>query len=418
MGSLFFIFGFISWINAILIPYFRIAFELTHTESYLVVFAFYISYFLFSVPASYLLKRVGFKKGIMIGFWMMSIGAFLFIPSAIIMTYGLFLFGLFSIGAGLALLQTASLPYITILGPKESAAQRLSIMGICNKSAGILAPLLFAAVIFKATDSEMFAQLSQMGEVEKGVALHELIQRVIVPYIGVGIVLFALGILIRLSPLPEIDTENESDELAKANSDKTTIIHFPHLILGAIAFFLHIGAQIISIDTIISYANSMNIDLIEAKVFPSYALAVFLVGYLVAIFCIPRFFSQLRAFQVTALLGAALTLLVVYGRGQVSFLGHSADISIWFLVLMGLSNSIADITILPLALDGLGKFTKLGASLIAMGLVGNAILPLVYGFFADISDTRHAYWVLMPCYLYLIFYAFHGYRLRKWTLSK
>jgi len=416
MASLFFIFGFTSWINAILIPYFKIAFQLTHIQSYLVTFAFYISYLLFSVPSSYLLRKVGFKRGMMVGFWTMAVGAFLFVPAAITMTYAVFLLGLFSIGAGLALLQTAANPYITILGPKERAAQRFSIMGICNKGAGILAPLLFAAVIFRTSDSEMFAQLPQMGEVERNAALHELIQRVIVPYVCVAIVLVGLGLMIRYAPLPEIDTEHESEELAKANAEKKTVMQFPHLVLGAVAFFLHIGAQTISIDTIISYANSMDIGLLEAKVFPSYTLFVFICGYILGIVCIPRLVSQLNAFRISAILGIVLTLLIVYGNGEVNFLGHRADISIWFIVLLGLSNSVADIVIWPFALDGLGKFTKVGASLLTMGLVGNAVLPLVYGYFADISTTRHAYWVLMPCYLFLAFYAYRGYRIRKWSV--
>src|SRR6266542_3938400 len=163
IGFLFFMFGFTSWINAILIPYFKIAFELSHVQSYLVTFAFYISYLLFSIPASYLLKIVGFKKGMMIGFWVMSAGAFLFVPAALIMTYEVFLLGLFSIGAGLALLQTAANPYITLLGPRERAAQRFSIMGICNKGAGILAPLIFAAVILKPTDTTLFNDLHTMS---------------------------------------------------------------------------------------------------------------------------------------------------------------------------------------------------------------------------------------------------------------
>ena len=164
IGFMFFMFGFTSWINAILIPYFKIAFQLSHVASYLVAFAFYISYLIFSIPASYLLKSVGFKKGMMIGFWVMSAGAFLFVPAAITMTYGLFLLGLFSIGAGLALLQTAANPYITVLGPKETALRRFSIMGICNKGAGILAPLLFAAVIFRLADSGVLAT----GRVQDG----------------------------------------------------------------------------------------------------------------------------------------------------------------------------------------------------------------------------------------------------------
>jgi len=415
IAFMFFMFGFTSWINAILIPYFKISFELSHVQSYLVTFAFYISYLIFSVPASYLLKNVGFKKGMMIGFWIMSCGAFLFVPAAITMTYELFLLGLFSIGAGLALLQSAANPYITILGPKERAAQRFSIMGICNKGAGILAPLLFAAVIFKATDSVMLDQLKSMSEAEKDIVLRELIQRVIVPYACVGTFLFLIGLFIRFSPLPEIDTEHESDEVAQANSSKTSITQFPHLILGAFAIFLHVGTQVISIDTVISYAGTMNLNLIEAKVFPSYTLTAQICAYLIGIVFIPKFFSQLTALRLSTILGIILTLLIIYAKGQVTFLGHTNDISLWFVVMLGLANSLVWAGIWPLALDGLGRFTKIGASLMVMGLAGNAILPMVYGYFVDIFNARDAYWVLFPCYMYLVFYAFRGYRLRKWT---
>src|SRR5687767_13542488 len=178
IGVMFFMFGFVSWINAILIPYFKIACELNNFQAYLVTFAFYISYFIMSVPSSYLLKSIGFKKGMMTGFWIMSVGAFLFIPAAATRTYAVFLLGLFILGTGLAILQTAANPYITILGPKERAAQRISIMGICNKAAGILAPLIFAAVVLKATDSDLFKQLPGMDALQKEAALDELIQRV------------------------------------------------------------------------------------------------------------------------------------------------------------------------------------------------------------------------------------------------
>ena len=415
IAFMFFMFGFTSWINAILIPYFKISFELSHVQSYLVTFAFYISYFIFSVPASFLLKKIGFKKGMMIGFWVMSCGAFLFVPAAITMTYELFLLGLFSIGAGLALLQSAANPYITILGPKERAAQRFSIMGICNKGAGILAPLLFAAVIFKATDSAMLDNISSMTQAEKDVIFRELIQRVIIPYACVGSFLFLIGLFIRFSPLPEIDTEHESEELAQANSSKTSIIQFPHLILGAFAIFLHVGTQVISIDTVISYAGTMNLNLIEAKVFPSYTLTAQICAYFIGIFFIPKFFSQLTALRVSTIFGIILTFLIIYAKGQVTFLGHTTDISIWFVVMLGLANSLVWAGIWPLALDGLGRFTKIGASLMIMGLVGNALLPMVYGYLVDIFNAREAYWVLFPCYVYLVFYAFRGYRLRKWT---
>jgi MFS transporter, FHS family, L-fucose permease len=415
IGLMFFIIGFVSWINAILIPYFKIACELTNFQAYLVAFAFYISYFVMSVPAAFLLKRVGFKRGMMYAFFIMAVGAFIFIPAAYVRTYEIFLIGLFGLGAGLSVLQTAVNPYITVLGPKESAAQRISIMGICNKFAGILAPLIFAAVILKTSDDALFSQLDAMGEVERNAALDELIRRVIVPYFCVGIVLIGLGLFVRFSPLPEINTEHESAEVASANSGKKSILQFPHLILGAFAIFIHVGTQVIAIDTIIGYAQSMNIPLMEAKVFPSYTLFATICGYILGIVCIPRFISQVTVLRICTILGALFTLSIIYASGEITFLGHRTDISIWFVVLLGLANSLVWAGIWPLALDGLGKFTKLGASIMIMGLCGNAILPLFYGHFADLYDVRTAYWVLFPCYLYLIYYAVHGHRLRRWA---
>ena len=416
IGMLFFIFGFVSWVNAILIPYFKIACELNNLQSYFVTFAFYISYFVMSVPSAYLLRKAAFKKGMMTGFWAMALGAFIFVPAAFTRTYEIFLLGLFTIGAGLAVLQTAANPYITILGPKERAAQRISIMGICNKGAGIIAPLIFAAVVLKATDTELFKQLITMNEAAKNAALDEFIRRVIPPYACVGTVLFALGLMVRYSPLPEINTELESKEVAAANYGKKSIFQFPHLILGAVAIFLHVGTQVIAIDTIIGYANSMRINLLEAKVFPSYTLSATICGYILGIICIPKFITQVNALRICTLLGTIFTLLIIYARGQVNFLGHSTDISIWFVVLLGLANSLVWAGIWPLALDGLGRFTKLGASVMVMGLCGNAIMPLFYGWLADLHNVRTAYWVLFPCYLYLVFYAFYGHKIKRWRL--
>jgi FHS family L-fucose permease-like MFS transporter len=414
IGVMFFIFGFVSWVNAILIPYFKIACELTSFQAYLVAFAFYIAYFVMSVPSSYLLRAVGFKKGMMFGFWAMALGAFIFVPAALSRTYEIFLLGLFTIGIGLAILQTAANPYITILGPKERAAQRISIMGICNKAAGILSPIVFAAVILRPTDTDLFAQLSTMSDEQRGLALDELVRRVINPYIGLGIFLLVLGILVYRSPLPEIDTEHEDENLATVNAGKTSIFQFPHLVLGALAIFLHVGTQVIAIDTIIGYAGSMNISLLEAKVFPSYTLFCTICGYLIGITVIPKFISQVNALRICTILGAIFTLLIIFAKGDFTFLGHDTDVSIWFVVLLGLANSLVWAGIWPLALDGLGRFTKLGASIMIMGLCGNAIMPLFYGHFADEYDLRQAYWVLFPCYLYLVFYAVKGHKIRKW----
>lgn len=415
IGVMFFIFGFVSWVNSILIPYFKIACELTNFQAYFVTFAFYISYLVMSVPSSYLLKSIGFKKGIMTGFLIMSAGAFIFIPAAMGRTYAVFLLGLFTLGAGLAILQTAANPYITVLGPKESAAQRISIMGIFNKGAGILAPLIFAAVVLKATDSDLFKQLPGMSAAERAAALDELVRRVIVPYSVVGTVLIGLALFIRFSPLPEIDTEKESDEVAEANAGKRSIFQFPHLILGAIGIFLHVGTQVIAIDTVIGYAGSMNIQLMEAKALPSYTLALTIFGYIFGIICIPGVISQVNALRLCTLLGTLFSLLIIFGEGQVTLLGLTSDLSLWFVVLLGLSNSLIWAGMWPLALDGLGRFTKLGASVMIMGLCGNAILPLFYGYFADKYDLRTAYWVLIPCYLFLVFYALYGHKIRRWT---
>jgi FHS family L-fucose permease-like MFS transporter len=418
IALLFFIFGFTTWINAILIPYFKIACELNNVQSLLVAFAFYIAYLVMAIPAAHLLQKVGFKKGIMIGFWIMSLGALIFIPAAFSRTYGLFLLGLFSIGTGLAILQPAANTYITMIGSKERAAQRMSIMGVCNKTAGIIAPLLLATAILRPTDTELFKQLPLMSEATRNAALDELIERVILPYASMAIVLFLLGLFIRFSILPEIDTDSENSEVANANSSKTSIIQFPYLILGAVAIFLHVGSQVIGINTIIGYAQSLGLPLLEAKVFPSYILTVTMLGFLMGIVLIPKYIKHLKVLRICTASAIVLTMLFFIVHGQVTFLGHTTDLSIWFLVILGLSNSLMWSTIWPLSLNGLGRFTKMGGSIMIMGLCGSAILPIIYGYLADQFDPRLAYWVLLPCYLYLVYYAYYGYRVKNWTFNK
>ena len=418
IAGLFFIFGFVSWVNAILIPYFKIACELeTQFESYLVAFAFYISYFVMSLPASWLLRRAGFRTGMMIGLLIMSAGAFVFVPAAWWRSYPMFLSGLFTIGTGLAILQTAANPYITILGAREKAAQRLSIMGICNKGAGILAPLVFAAVILRATDTGLFQSLPDLSAAERSAALDELIRRVMAPYTVVGIVLMLLALMIRLSPLPEIDTESESEQEADENRSRSSVLAFPHLVFGALAIFFHVGTQVISIDTVIGYAAGMGLDMDAAKIFPSFTLTATIAGYLIGISLIPKVISQRTALRICTVLGLMLSLLIVSTSGEVDWLGLKAEVSIWFVVLLGLANSLVWAGIWPLALEGLGRYTKTGASLLIMGLCGNALMPLLYGWLADRTDLQTAYVILIPCYLYLTWYAVHGHRLRRWTVS-
>lgn len=416
LAAMFFIFGFVSWVNSILIPYFRIACELTHFQSYFVTFAFYIAYFVMAIPSGRLLDRVGFKRGIMYGFMFMAAGMGVFVPAALTRTFGIFLAGLFMIGTGLAILQTAANPYVTIVGPIESAARRISIVGICNKLAGIISPLVFAAVILKASDAETFRLIEQgaFDPATKAAVLDELIRRVIVPYSILGAALLAFGIFIRHSVLPEIDTTSDNTS-AGGGEDRKSIFSYPYLVLGALAIFFHVGAQVIAIDTLIQYAGSMGLDMLEAKVFPSYTLTCTMLGYILGIILIPRVISQKNALIVCTVLGLLLSLGVIFLHTPVTFFGHKVTLSLLLLNALGFPNALIYAGIWPHAIRGLGRHTKTGSSLLIMGLCGNAIMPQIYGLVADKVSLAAGYWVLIPCFVYLIFYATCGYKIERWT---
>lgn len=417
LGILFFIFGLVSWVNSILIPYFKVACELTHTQSYFVALAFYIAYLVMSIPAAKLIGRIGSKKGIISGLWLMAAGTLLFIPAAYTRAYPVFLTGLFTIGTGLSVLQTVANPYVTILGPIESAARRISIMGLCNKIAGILAPLLFAAVILKSSDTALFETLkaSSISDIEKDTLLNELIQRVIVPYAVLSLFLFLFGCIVRFIRLPELANEQTEQENTPTPETHRSISSYPYLILGVFAIFFHVAAQVISIDTIISYAESMGLNLHEAKIFPSITLTCALLGYFLGILLIPRFASQQRIFRLCTIGGLVLSFCVLFIPGTIQMYGHSTSLSIWCLSLMGVCNALIYASIWPLAIHDLGRWTNLGSSFMVMALCGNAFMPVFYGLIADNCGLRTGYIVLIPCFLYLIFYAFYGYKLNHWS---
>lgn len=419
IGVVFFIIGFVSWVNSILIPYFRIACELTNYQSYFVTFAFYIAYLVMSVPVAYLLKKTGYKKGMMYGFFCLAAGALLFIPAALNRTYWIFLIGLFTMGTGLSVLQAAANPYITIIGPIETAARRISIMGVCNKFAGIVSPIIFAAVVLgKSQDILESVESGLLSGIAKEAALNELIRGVILPYSILSLLLLFIGLFIYKSKLPDINPEEENEEVATANCNKTSVFQFPYLILGVLALFLHVGTQVVAIDTIISYAGSMGVGLLDAKFFPSYTLGATILGYLLGIVLIPRYISQKNALIVCTVLGLILSFGVIFAHTNISLLGHNAGLSIWFRASLGLPNSLIYAGIWPHAIRNLGRFTKIGSSMLVMALCGNAILPLVYGKLADITSLQTGYWVLIPCYIYLIWYAVFGYRIMNWSLKK
>jgi FHS family L-fucose permease-like MFS transporter len=403
IGSLFFIFGFITWLNSVLIPYLRIACELNNFESYLVAFAFYISYLIMAIPSARVLKAIGFKRGMAVGLGVMAFGALIFIPAAMTRTYSLFLLGLFVQGTGLAILQTASNPYITILGPRESAAKRISIMGICNKVAGAIAPIVLGAITLKNVDV-LKQQLLTMPAAEKAVQLNELASRVILPYICIIVVLIILAIAINFSHLPEIDTEHEDEAVAKANSNKTSVFDFPHLMLGALTLFLYVGAEVLAGDTIISYGASQGIPLSTAKFFTTCTLVAMIAGYIVGIITIPKYLKQGTALKFSAIIGVVFSIIAILTSGYTSVL---------FIALLGLANSLMWPAIWPLAIADLGRFTKIGSSFLIMAIAGGAILPLIYGRLADVLNPQHAYFILIPIYLFILYYATIGSKIRK-----
>lgn len=406
LGAFFFIFGFVTWLNGTLIQYLKIACELNTFQSLLVAFAFYISYFVMALPSSWVLKLTGFKNGMSLGLFIMAFGAILFIPAAESRNYNLFLTGLFIIGTGLSILQTASNPYVTIVGPIESAAKRISIMGICNKVAGVMAPIILGAIVLSDADS-LVKELQTMDAVQKNIRLDELAARVVMPYSILAGVLAVLGILVRFSPLPEIEEENESIIEEDSLNLNSNVFQFPHLVLGVIALFLYVGVEVLAGDTIGSYGQSQGIPLSESKNFTAFTLSAMVIGYIIGIFSIPKFIKQSKALAYSAVVGIIFSIVAINTHGYVSVL---------FIALLGLANALMWPAIWPLAISGLGKFTKTGSALLIMAIAGGALLPLCYGKLADVNFIGHqlAYWILVPCYVFILFYSLKGYKFSKW----
>ena len=403
IGSLFFIFGFTTWLNSTLIPYLQMACELSNLEAMFVAFAFYISYFLLAIPSSRILEKTGFKNGMSLGLSVMAVGSLIFIPAALSRTYGLFLTGLFVQGAGLSLLQTASNPYVTILGPIESAAKRMSIMGIANKVAGIISPLILGAVILKNAD-EIESSLTTMNLAEKTETLNNLAHRVITPYIIIAGILVVLAILIRYSGLPSISADSEKTQ--DANKKHRSIFSYTYLWLGVISLFLYVGVEVIAVDTIISYGKSIGFAFSEARFFASFTLFAMVAGYFLGIVAIPRFISQSKALAIMAIIGIIVTAAGVFFTGYTSIL---------CIALLGFANSLMWPAIWPLSIHKLGIHTKLGSAFLIMAIAGGAILPLIYGALSDMQNigTQKAYLIMIPAYIFILFFAIKGHKIGK-----
>lgn len=401
IGCLFFVFGFITWANSQLIPYLKIACELTDTQSYLVATAFFAAYFVMAIPSSFVLGKVGFHKGMSLGLLVMAAGALLFVPAAQSRSYPLFLTGLFIIGTGLALLQTASNPYVTILGPIDSAAQRISIMGICNKVAGILSVYILGSIVLKDADA-LKAKLLTLPEAEKIAELNSLASRVIQPYIFIASSLAVLAVIIYFIHLPEIKEEESPDTAISAADIKTSVFQFPHLLLGALAIFFYVGVEVISYDTFSGFGEHLGYKLETARTFASYTGYGLLVGYVLGILAIPSLISQQKALVYSCMLSIFLVFITMFSSGTLAVASFA---------LLGFSNAIMWPAIWPLAIHNLGKFTKVGAALLIMGIIGGAILPPVYGALsAAIGNKQWGYALMIPAYMFILYFATGGYR--------
>jgi len=417
IAGLFFIFGFITWINGSLIPFMKTINELTATQSYFVATASYISFVIMALPASYVIEKLGYKNSMSIGLIVMALGALVFIPAANARTYWLFLMGIFIQGAGMTLLQTAANPYITILGPIESAAKRIAIMGIANKVAGALGALIFGSLLLSGI-KEINEKLSTVSVTEKETLLSTMADSVIFPYLVMAAILFVLGIAIRYAPLPHVEASpiKESDE---EGTSKTSIFQFPHLWLGVLTLFVYVGAEVIAVDTISSYGLALGFNGSQIKLFPTYTLMAMVGTYALGIVLIPKYISQATALKSSALLGIVLTLLIVFTTGYISIL---------FVALLGIANALVWPAVWPLTLEGLGKFTKTASALLIMAIAGGAIIPPLYGWFVDSSRqelitqgmneanaaaqaSTSGYWILLPLYAIILYYAIAGHKL-------
>jgi glucose/galactose transporter len=403
LGSLFFIFGFITWTNSQLIPYLKIACELNDTASYLVATAFFAAYFVMGLPSAAVLRKTGFKNGMSLGLLIMAAGALLFLPAAHARNYPLFLTGLFIIGTGLALLQTASNPYAAILGPMESAAQRISIMGICNKVAGILAVVVFGSIMLKDVDG-LKARIAAMTPAARTTELNLMAERVIMPYTWIAISLAALAIVIYFIRLPEVPEETPVTDNG-LSAAKTSILQFPHLLLGALAIFCYVGVEVISYDTFTNFGTELGYATATASGFAKFTGYGLLAGYVLSILGIPKVISQQKALLIMTWLSIALVVAAMFTKGHVAVVCFA---------LLGFSNSVMWPAIWPLAIDKLGRFTKTGSALLVMGIAGGAALPPLYSKLSEFihmdNPKQLAYVILLPCYLYILYYALKGHK--------
>ncbi|HDS1512207.1 sugar MFS transporter [Stenotrophomonas maltophilia] len=402
VGVLFFLIGFFTWLNGPLITFVKLAFELSEVGAFLVLMVFYLSYFFLALPASWILRRTGMKKGLSLSLLVMAGGAALFGEFATQRWYPGALGGLFVIGSGLALLQTAINPYISILGPIETAARRIALMGICNKIAGMLAPVLIGTLVLHGI-GDLDAQVQAADAVTKAVLLNEFAAKIHTPYLAMAALLVVLAVAVLFSPLPEIkSSEANATPVAAGAAERRSIFQFPHLWLGVLCLFVYVGVEVMAGDAIGTYGHGFDLPLDQTKMFTSLTLGAMLVGYVVGLLLIPKVVSQSRYLTISAVLG------VVFCLGAWATHGY---VSVAFVALLGFANAMMWPAIFPLAIRGLGRFTETGSALLVMGIAGGAIIPQLFAVLKQHIDFQLVFVLLMvPCYLYILFYSVIGHR--------
>ncbi|MCA0899273.1 sugar MFS transporter [Microbulbifer agarilyticus] len=422
IGLLFFIFGFVTWLNGALIPFLQTICELSAFEAMLVASAFYIAYTVMALPMAAIIERTGYKIGMALGLALVAVGALIFIPAAYSRMFGIFLLAQFVVGSGLTILQTASNPYVVKVGSPETAAVRICIMGLLNKGAGIVAPLVFTALVMSGISGVSDAELSALAATAKDAKLDELAGQLVTPYIGMAILGFVLAVAMMFAPLPDIEDEAiEGQEEMAVNLP--ALLKFPQLILGSIALFFYVGVEVIAGDAIGLLGKQAGLDTAVASVLTSYTMVFMVLGYLWGTVAIPRFISQQAALLISAVLGILFTIAVMTGSLESTAMSSATlavfglpeiPNAVYFVALLGFANAMCWPAIWPLALDGLGKFTSKGAALLIMGISGGAVLPPLYGHFADTGDGQLAYAIAIPAYLFILFYALKGHKMRSW----
>ncbi len=402
IGALFFIIGFLTWVNGPLITFVRLAFDLNEVNAFLVLMVFYLSYFFLALPSSWILKRTGMKKGLALSLLVMAIGAAAFGQFSTARWYPGALAGLFVIGSGLALQQTAINPYISILGPIESAARRIALMGICNKVAGILAPIVIGSLVLHGV-GDLSAQIANADAATKEQLLDVFAAKIHGPYLTMSGILVLLSVAVLFSPLPELKaSEVNATPASASNSEKTSIFQFPHLWLGVLCLFVYVGVEVMAGDAIGTYGYGFDLPLDRTKIFTSFTLGAMLAGYIAGLLLIPRVISQARYLSVSAVLGMLFSLGAFLTHGYVS---------VGFVAALGFANAMMWPAIFPLAIKGLGRFTEIGSALMIMGIAGGAIIPQLFAILKQHYDFQAVFACLMvPCYLYILFYSLRGHR--------